>query len=460
MTLPSLFIEQMKQLLGDDFKKFEAAMALPKSVAIRLNSRKPLSGPPYEGTPVGWCAQGLSLPARPLFTLNPLLHAGCFYVQEASSMIYHHIFRTLAGRLASSSSPLRVLDTCAAPGGKTTAIIDALPDDAVVVANEFVSTRANILAENLAKWGSPNCIVCNSDTEVFSRPIFDIVAVDAPCSGEGMMRGEPAAVDQWSPRLVESCATLQRQILDKAAMAVKPGGFLVFSTCTYNQKEDEENARYVVDSLGFMPVEIPVEPAWNIHPAFGFDIPAMRFIPGVAGGEGLFATVFQKNADADADLLMPRNGKRKNEIKNFAKIKAPECSAWVRPDFSDFHSQRDSVYALSAATAETLGMLTPTTKTLSAGIEVATAKGRDFVPSPKLAMSLGLRRGAFPEVEADETMALAFLRREALTPPSSTPKGYVLLTFSGYPLGFMKNLGFRANNLYPNEWRIRIQARD
>lgn len=344
----------------------------------------------YEGAePVEWCRSGFYLPARPQFTLNPLLHAGVFYVQEASSMIYE----SLLGEHLGDIPPGLALDMCAAPGGKSTSILNALPDGWHLVANEFMPARAAILRENLLKWGYPQITVTNSPTGRFATrgPQFAVVAVDAPCSGEGMMRKEPQARAQWSPRLVQQCAALQREILADAVAALLPGGLLIYSTCTFNTTENEENVRFLAEEFGLDPI-----------------VPGRRFMPHITRGEGLFVSLLRKPGPVPPPMTRQRLDK-----------------------------------TLAGC------------RVLADGYPAPVAKGRDIIPDPAAPLALDFDLNQWPAAEVDKETALQYLRHQAVTLPAGTPRGIVTLTYRGAPLGIAKNLGTRANNLYPKEWRIR-----
>ncbi len=480
--LPPGFIEEMSRIFPQDtLTRITAALDTDSPVSVRLNARKPMAAPPDRAVgPVPWCADGLYLDGRPIFTLMPEMHAGAFYVQEAASMIH----QLIAGRLC-EGRPARLLDLCAAPGGKTTAMLNALPDGSVAVANEQSPQRASALAENLAKYGYPDTIVTCGDARLFGamQDEFDILAADAPCSGEGMMRKEEVARTQWTPGLVESCARLQGEILEKALPALRPGGFLIYSTCTFNTLENEQISRRLIERHGLTPVS-PVTSeeaeAWGLHPALplpdGTAGHGWRFLPGLTRSEGLYVAVFRKPENPGDDTLHigafeharpsrgPLSGSAPKKTAKGAKGTArrdtdfSECRGWVRDGGSLVWEQTgDSVRAMSPDTAELLSHLPRGVKVISAGVEVAAAKGGSPMPSPALALSLLLAPGAFPEVEADKETALRFLRRESLTLPAGTPKGYVLIRYAGLPLGWVKNLGTRANNLWPAPWRIRMQ---
>lgn len=414
MTLPSGFIKMAANLLGEEADEFLKAMQEPPVCSIRCNSRKP--GSDFDDQqPVKWCPTGFYLSQRPVFTLDPMLHAGAYYVQDASSMIYREVTSRILSALGngSASLPVCVLDLCAAPGGKTTAIIDALPDSSKVIANEFVSKRAAILKENLIKWGFPNTEVMNKDTSFFRQTGFqcDIVAVDAPCSGEGMMRKDNDAVKQWSPQLIDDCAKLQREILTNAAAVIRPGGFLIYSTCTFNHIENEDNARFIRDELRLEPFDLNFPQEWGIPRGIDTDIPAYRFMPHKTKGEGLFLAVFKRPGEWIAPYLdISRNVQSITKISRISKQKPLPL--------------RD--------------------------------KGNQDVPDIEEIMSVNFDRQRFPEASLTRQQALAYLRREAIVLPPDTPKGIVIVTYNNLPLGAVKNIGSRANNLYPKNWRIRM----
>ncbi len=394
----------IKDLLDKEAPAFLDAMRKPPVVSVRLNSRKPGAEFP-EGRPVKWCQTGFYLPERPVFTLDPLLHAGAYYVQDASSMIYREVVARLV------SSPVSLLDLCAAPGGKTTAMIDALPDGSRIIANEYVGKRAAILKENLIKWGYPDVSVTNRDSSFFARSgdKFDIVAVDAPCSGEGMMRKDPDAVAQWSDDLISRCATLQREIVRNGSEALKPGGYLIYSTCTFNRRENEETAEYIRDALGLIPIDMNFPEEWGIPRGIRTDIPCYRFMPHRTEGEGLFLAVFRKPDTEEEPEKIP-------ERKNF---KTRTSQKERRP----------------------------------------VQKGNSTLSEPDITTVLATPLGhlPWPTVEVDKKTALSYLKRESVVLPEDSPKGYVVITYHGLPLGPAKNIGSRANNLYPKGWRILLR---
>ena len=363
---------------------------------------------------VPWCPEGYYLSGRPQFTFDPLFHAGCYYVQEAASMFITHIINwwkvergkrkenTPATELALESNlfplstfhfpPISALDLCAAPGGKSTAMRTVLPEGSLLVSNEPIPTRAQILLENITKWGWPDCIVTNNYPRDFrkAKTHFDIILCDVPCSGEGMFRKDPATISEWSQQNVEKCWRLQREIVADAWECLNPGGLLIYSTCTFNTKENEENVRWIIDTYDAEPIMIPTEPEWNITGSLleGFDVPVYRFIPGITRSEGLFVCALVKRGVRSVECGV-RNVLRQNQHLKVISLLNPH---------STLHETK---------------------------------------------------------VDLPYQDALRYLRGEALILPPDTPRGIVTVTYKGVPLGPVKNIGNRANNLYPKPWRIK-----
>lgn len=448
MGLSGQFIDEIKGLLPHDEadELIKALSDSEPSVSVRVNSGK--SKNCHTSGIVPWCDKGFYLDERPQFTFDPLLHAGCYYVQDASSMFLAHALNMLI----SDSEPVRYLDLCAAPGGKTTAAIDTLPEDSLVVANEIMSGRSQILKENIIKWGNPNCIVTNNDSAAFSKltHFFDIIAADVPCSGEGMMRKDDEAVAQWSPVLVAECADRQREIVTNAWQALRPGGFLIYSTCTFNRQENEDIVEYIVNELCGESIEIKTSPEWNIHPAIDSPIHGYHFFPHRTRGEGLFLSAIRKPDDEVCHKLKAPN-KKKGKKEKPQQVPAT-LKGWVAGGMA-MTMNGDTVNAFPASYTDELALLQEHLKIIYYGCEVATVKGRDLIPAHSLAVSTCRAAGTFPECDVDYATAIAYLRGETVT--IDAPRGCVLLTYADSPIGFVKNLGNRANNLYPKEWRIK-----
>ena len=393
--LPLAFTENTRRLMGDErFERYLKSFEEPAPVSIRLNPQKAADLTVVSGEAVPWCRGGYYLPQRPNFTFDPLLHAGCYYVQEASSMFLDEVVRQLADsqKPKAKSQKLTALDLCAAPGGKSTLLRAALPEDCVLYSNEPIRKRADILAENVQKWGYENHIVTNLYPRDYrkSKMLFDLILCDVPCSGEGMFRKDPATIGEWSPQQVEKCAALQRDIVSDAWQCLADGGILIYSTCTFNIKENEENIRWILDNFDASVVRIDVKPEWNITGSLldGFHEPIYRFIPGITRGEGLSLCVLRKGM---------RN--EKLEMRNDRTKSIP----------SFFHSHS----------------------------------------------SFLIPHSSFSTADLSYPQALAYLRGEALQLPADTPRGVVDVTFMGKTLGQVKNIGTRANNLYPKPWRIK-----
>ena len=428
------------------------------SVSVRLNPFKGAAGP--EGAAVPWSAYGRILSERPVFTLDPLWHAGCYYVQDSSAMYVGHLFRSLLERVqgsplaaapvqndlnvseasaatasgnratlgivrggtakrwgpkdvpggswplseADSKKIVRVLDLCASPGGKTTDLAASLRevcgDGFVLVANEVMKARVGVLDDNVARWGDPCVVVTNADPAAFARMEgwFDIIVADVPCSGEGMFRKDPRAREEWSPAVVDLCAARQRRILADVWPALREGGYLLYSTCTYEAAENDDNLAWAAEELGG---EI-LSPE-DIFTGYG-----VRRTPhghlleaGVVPGEGQWAGVLRKTA--------------------------PQRTA-ARADLTTLHPLRQ-------------------------GLRKGEAKGKDFLPDPDYALSIEFDSKEYPAADVDLQTALRFLHRDALVLPQAAP-GYNVITYLGHPLGFVKNIGARCNNLLPKARRI------
>lgn len=451
----------------DAFEGLAEALATTEpEVSVRINPRKGAipAGAVTDGE-VPWCPGGMYLADRPAFTFDPSLHQGRYYVQDASSMIVYPIVSELSRRLG--DGPLTLLDACAAPGGKTLCAIDALPSGSAVVANEFDFRRAEILKENIIKWGVPlTAIVSRGDTRRFRRlrQTFDIIIVDAPCSGEGMMRKDATARSQWTPALVAECAARQREILNNVWPALRPGGYLVYSTCTFNTEEDEHIVSAFIAENDALPVSISLDCALpGVAGAIEPGVEALRFLPGRVRGEGLFVSVMQKPGNqAGTDTESGKSDKKnkgKNKGKNNGSGAVPcarETAAWLADGGAETNlvMRGDTIYGIPGSHTALYKALDRELDILHAGTEIATVKGRDAIPAHALALSPMLSADAFAHVEIDRDTTLKYLRRDTITLPEGTPRGYILLTHDNVPLGFVKNLGNRSNNLYPAPWRI------
>ena len=442
MNFPVSFISRTAALMGkENCNALCEAMQNDTPVSIRINGAK--TGLVPDGAKlIPWTTDGYYLSARPTFTFDPLFHAGSYYVQEASSMFLERALRRYV------ESPVIALDLCAAPGGKSTLLRSTIPEGSLLIANEVMRNRSQILAENIVKWGNPEVIVTNNDPSDFTplESLFDVILTDVPCSGEGMFRKDEVAVEEWSPANVGLCWERQRRILRDIWPCLKPGGLLIYSTCTFNREENEDNVAWIAGELGAEVLPVETNEEWNITGNLaGYDFPVYRFLPHRTIGEGLFMAILRKNGtpDEDYDTLSDyssrksskKNNKKQDKKQNTLTV-TNEIKSWIC-DSEDFEFSIDGTTAVHC------------------GITLAENKGKDWQPHHSLAMSTSLNRESFPQAELSYEQAIAYLRKEAVTLDASIPKGYVLVTYRNTPLGFVKNIGNRANNLYPQEWRIR-----
>lgn len=464
MNLPNDFTEYTRRLMGDElYGRLAAGLdSSDMPTSIRLNPFKRSSSSIVESladSDVPWCTDwGRYLRCRPNFTFDPLLHAGVYYVQEAASMFVDYVVRYFIDR------PVMMLDLCAAPGGKSTALRSALPEGSLLFSNEPVRTRAQILSENIQKFGHEDVVVTNNYPRDYrkSRLMFDAILADVPCSGEGMFRKDHGAREEWSLQNVENCWRLQRDIISDVWDNLKPGGLLIYSTCTFNAHEDEENVQWIAGELGADILSLPIHSEWGITKAIGHDMPAYRFLPGISRSEGLFLAVLRKHGEQST--VSPSKGTTKKNTGNHRKStdkgnkKLPDIAKSLPLyDASDFciRLSADNLVAIPARWADVYDSAAKSLKIMHAGVEIGTIKGKDVVPVQSLALSRRLDVESYPRVELDYVSAIAFLRKEAVVLPDATPKGFVVVCFNGQPLGFEKNIGNRANNLYPQEWRIK-----
>ncbi len=437
-----------------------SAFNKPSSVSVRRNPFKSgtyvsflVDGAQVACRPIEWSPCGIMLDQRPQFTLDPIFHAGAYYVQDSSSMFVGHVFRKILSDIdLPSSRPLRVLDLCAAPGGKTTDIAaslrEACGDNFILVANEVMKARVGVLADNVALWGDPNVVVTCDDPRAFASltGYFDIIVADVPCSGEGMFRKDEQAQQQWSEDNVALCEGRQRRILADVWPSLRNDGILVYSTCTFNKYENDGNVRWIAENLGaqVLPNEISAEGV--IRTDCGYSL-----VPGFVEGEGQYCASLKKTVDSE--YVEGRVGRGCDRPQ-----KQPALSGDLEGLFAvkmKFALKGDTVTAVPEHIATDVAMLRQSLHVVAAGCAVGTLKGKILVPDADLALSIALAQEAFPRVEVDRHTALSYLHRDAIVLPDA-PKGYVLVCYEGLPLGFVKNLGNRCNSLHPQSRRIRM----
>ena len=449
MNLNIDFKKQIDKILPADeaTRLMQTIEAGEPVVSLRFNDAKGFAVPSgLEQVP--WCDMGAYLNERPQFTFDPHFHAGSYYVQDASSMFISHVIKSLV------KQPVRYLDLCAAPGGKTTAALQALPSGSFVIANEIMPQRAQVLRENVIKWGAHNCMVtCDTPKKLgMMENMFDVIAADVPCSGEGMFRKDEEAVSQWSPLLVQQCAERQWSIINDVWHALKPGGLLIYSTCTYNIDENEAMASRIATELGATFVDVDVNEAWNIKRSLHGDIPCYRFMPHLTRGEGLFMCVLRKNGISATMPAAPSRNKHSKRDNKKQSIIPAQAQGWLGGNF-ELKEENGVIKATNKDIKDLLEAFGNNIRVIKDfGIELGTIKGKNLIPSHQLAMSPLINCEAFPKCEVDYPTAIAYLRGESINIDSQ--RGYVLITHQGATLGFVNNLGNRANNLYPKPWRI------
>lgn len=458
MILRDDFCVSLEGVEGLNIGAFKAAHAETPAVSLRINHAKLsqaglnpssdfLSGTILSGLKssqaVPWCSQGFYLNERPVFTLDPLIHAGAYYVQEASSMFIDHALRTaLDGKTG-----LKALDLCAAPGGKTT-LLSQLPQVKLLLANEIIQSRVSILYENVVKWGNDHVFVSNNDPREIGKlsGFFDVILVDAPCSGSGLFRKDPAAMDQWNPDLVEFCSVRQKRILDDIYPALAENGILVYSTCSYSVEENEANVDMLLSKYGLESIRVPVPNDWGVvetqSPLGGY---GYRFYPDKLKGEGFFCSILvKKEASANADF----RPKRTRTIYKSDNLK----SLLANPDDHICYLHEKDVFAVESACYDDFVALQEQLSLKRSGLRVGNLIREELLPDHELAMSLS-RQQTLPSVDLDLVNALKYLRKIDMGLEVSE-KGWMLVKYSGLALGWMKSIPRRMNNYYPLNWRI------
>ena len=446
MNLPEIFSQRMLRMLGSEYESFQKSFDNSIATSIRLNFSKYKEKPKLK--PVNYCNTGYYLSDRPIFTIDPFIHSGVYYVQESSSMF-------LEQAVIQSNFPAgcRVLDLCASPGGKSTHLASLLPKDSLLVSNDVIRARSQILSENLKKWGNANVVVTNNDPHDFQRlpDFFDLIVVDAPCSGEGLFRRDPNAIVEWSPENAELCSQRQKRILADVWPSLKEGGILIYSTCTFNPSENEENIKWLNEFADIEPIHLTVENQWGITITGAGNFPCHRFYPHKTTGEGFFMAVVRKRGTN----TYSNQRKIKDNPLLATKGEKESAKSLLADENLDILRFEDSLLAFPAAHISGLSQVKNNLRILHAGVKIGELKQKDLLPAHELALSPILNRHAFPEIKLTIEEALTFLKRDDITPISNN-KGWNLVTYRNIPLGWVKNLGNRFNSAFPKEWRIRM----
>jgi 16S rRNA C967 or C1407 C5-methylase (RsmB/RsmF family)/NOL1/NOP2/fmu family ribosome biogenesis protein len=442
--LPGKFKEKIRTLLGAESGSFFLALEEEPVTSVRKNPAKQTSCFDEEDR-VAWCGEGRYLKQRPSFIADPLFHAGAYYVQESSSMFLNYV---LGHILPQFNTPVKVLDLCAAPGGKSTLISSLLKPDDLLVSNEIIRSRVDILDENLMRWGQRNTCISNNDPKDFSTltSFFDIILVDAPCSGEGMFRKDKNAIAEWSEEQVRLCAGRQQRILADVLPALKPGGFLIYSTCTFNEEENEENVAWMINEFGMSTTEIPFNEGWPVrHSAFH----SFRFLPHLVKGEGLFIACLQKQSGIDH-----RQKFREQKLTFTGRKHEAELGRWLHdPDRFDFIEWNGRVHAIYKKHVLDIAVLARHLHLRNAGIQLGELVREKLLPSHYLALSVDLQASVrHIPVSLDE--AQKYLRKDTLAWSRQYEQDIYLLRYESLGIGWVKVLPNRVNNYLPTHLRI------
>lgn len=456
MRLPEQFISRMQRELGvAEAEALCAALETEPSTSVRLNPAK-MAEQKWGGGRVAWSDYGYLLGERPAFTLDPDFHAGAYYVQEASSQFAGYIVSMAVGG-AEACKGQRVLDMCAAPGGKSTHYATLVGERGLVVANEINRSRAAVLADNARKWGLGNVVVtCNDSARVADfEEWFDVVAVDAPCSGEGMFRKSDEACEQWSEANVAMCAERQWEILQNAFRSLKPGGVLLYSTCTFNRTEDEDVVGRACEEFGdeLLAVDdIPIGDDWGVVTGREGVFQTFRFFPHRLTGEGMFMAVARKAGLATSRRRMPKA--RRKVMEAVDKRTAQELSRWVKEsEQMRFFAAGDTLYGCRKEHYDEVEALAGTLAVIYSGVAMGQVFKGKLKPDGALALYAGVNHDAVACCEVDEQEALKFLRKQDMD-AAQFSEGVNMVLYGGRPLGFVKRVGARVNNMYPNSLRI------
>ena len=451
IALPIAFTERMREQLGcEEAEALFAALETASPVAVRLNPAKSGGeGVWSDGEAIAWSKNGRKLKARPSFTLDTAFHAGAYYVQEAASQFIDYV---IAGEELRGK---RVLDMCSAPGGKTTIYSTAVGVEGLVVANEYVRSRANVLADNVRKWGMGNVLVTNNAPEHLSQfeGWFDLVAVDAPCSGEGMFRKEEVAREDWSDEAVKMCAARQLSIVREAWRSLRDGGLFIYSTCTFNDEEDEGVLNTFIEESGdvFVPSqEIEIDENWGIVTGKVGAFQTFRFFPHKTDSEGLFVAVARKNEPTPQRT--PKS--RKKVLQDVDKASRKELSRWLMgaEDYA-FAMAGDTIYAYHAEQYKAVQALSEGLTAIYSGVAMGQIFKGKLKPDWALSQYVGLNRDVVAIEELDDERALDYLRKRDIA-VGDMVEGINMVTHHGRALGFVKRVGARCNNLYPNSLKI------
>lgn len=443
--IPAEFEARIREQFPDDADAFLRALDKTPLSSLRFNAAKPGATFP-ETIKVPWNEEGIILQNRPRYTLDPRLHAGCYYPQESSSMVLQWVLK----QVVTETQDIDALDVCAAPGGKSLILADFLKGRGRVISNEIIRSRSLILSEVLTKWGSSNVIVTNNRPIDFgnSTMAFDVMLVDAPCSGEGMFRKDPESRSQWNAGSAQMCSIRQREILKDVLPALRQNGLLIYSTCTYSKEENEAIIRSLVETGEYELVRWQIPEEWRIHLIEETDFFAMRFLPHHSQGEGFFIAVLRKVAphttarNKSKKLFLPLSSSEKSAL---ASMGIPDGNAVIAPN-GELYRSPFSLLELNSL-AETIYITQP-------GVHLGKVVRGELIPGHALALATDVPCTA-ECLPLDELQALSYLRGESIRIQADS--GWHRVTFDSCVLGWVKVIGNRINNYYPKEWRVKLK---
>jgi NOL1/NOP2/sun family putative RNA methylase len=459
--LPQSFLQSLENVEGFDLNAFAAVHEEAKSLtSVRFNPNKKIDVQDSVlqiESKIPWSTHGYYLKERPSFTKDPLFHAGAYYVQEASSMFLEQALQ----QTVDLNNSIKVLDLCAAPGGKSTLIQSLISKDSLLISNEVIKTRVNVLTENITKWGAANVVVTNNDPRDFQRldSYFDVIVVDAPCSGSGLFRKDPDAINEWSLGNVVLCSQRQQRILADVKEALKQDGILIYSTCSYSTAENEDIANWLITENGFESIQLQINPEWNIVETITKETSAYgyRFYPDKVNGEGFFIAAFKKtNKTNKTNTTINHKPQTTNHKQTNKQPQTPnakqEITNWLSSKDLSVFPWKDDILAFPEKLLNEIPILQSALYIKKAGVNMGSLIRNELIPSHELAMS-SMINAEMAAVDLELNKALQYLRLESVE-KDFDGLGWMLMKYGGLPLGFIKALPNRINNYYPREWRI------
>ena len=460
-NIPAELIMSLSKLDHFDPKAFQSVHESgDQLVSVHMNPGKPIlqnggwpkeiKEPPFDiSYAVPWAEDAYYLSSRPSFTLDPLFHAGLYYVQEASGMFVSFAIK----KTTDLTRNLRILDLCASPGGKSTMLQSLISEESLLVSNEVIKSRVPALYQNMTKWGFANGIVTNNDPIHFKKlpGFFDIILIDAPCSGSGLFRKDTEAAKNWNMDLVQLCSQRQRRILEDAWDSLKEDGLLIYSTCSYSKEENEDILDMIFQQYACISICLAPDPSWNIietksekMAAYGY-----RFYPDKVLGEGFFLSVIQKKQGIEHTI---KTKKIRNEGRVSASVEK-QINTWIDEKTLRYLFVGESIHALPGVIVNEFETLKNNLYLKKAGIRIGRPGENELIPDHELALANFLKYES-SYLDVSKSDALSYLRGEPFG-LNSGDKGWKAIRYLGQRMGWVKMIEKRMNNYYPKSWRIR-----